>query len=123
MKRTGLLMLLAAFMISFGCQKEVTTQTMAQKQASVQDASLENAVWRTPNGYVIPYSERGNWENYLAEHLVTDKIDRKFYDDNACVPSSGGNCGLECVQVRKPGSCIAVSACAVCANCCTTTSF
>jgi hypothetical protein len=92
-----------------------------------QGASVpENAVWRTPNGYVIPYAERENWKTYLAENLeVSDgeKIDAKRWKSNACTTETI-TCGLECIEASRhdDADCTKSSACAPCMNCgCTPT--
>lgn len=109
-------MLLAAFMISFGCQKETTSPAPT--------TATENMVWRTPDGYLIPYSERDNWKEYVKTNLSQEKIDeRKRYKSQGCV-SNGNTCAFECVETRdRYGDCIKVEPCAPCANCgCTKTS-
>lgn len=114
MKRTVIL-LITVFIFSFGCGKE-TDRTQAT-QATQQSIS-ENAVWRTPTGYVIPYSEKDHWEQYIKENTSPEKVaDAKRYVSQYCV-TGGTNCALECVQTtNRYHDCIKESACAPCANC------
>lgn len=86
----------------------------------------KNAVWRTPNGYLIPYAERENWKVYLAENFdfsEAEKIDAKRWGSFHC-ETDAFKCGLECKEVTKDeeADCNKASACAPCMNCgCTPT--
>lgn len=96
--------------LGFACSKEQTQPT--------QQAVSPDAVWVTPNGKVIPYSESANWEKYEKENFSEEKIDtKKHYKSDDCeLPNS--RCNLECIETTSPGDCIKVSACAPCMNCC-----
>ena len=116
MKRTAFLLMMTVFIFSFGCRKETTSP--AHTTAATEQSIAENAVWRTPTGYVIPYAEKDNWEQYIKENVSTEKLDdAKRYVSQWCA-ASGTNCALECVQTtNRYHDCIKESACAPCANC------
>lgn len=86
-----------------------------------QGASVpENAVWRTPNGYVIPYAERENWKAYLAENFDfsgTEKANKRWKSQSCKTLEI--KCGLECVHAGwlEEADCDKESACAPCMNC------
>lgn len=88
------------------------------------------ALWETPTGYLIPYSESENWEEYvrmnLPENLVLPEeaighvppfLLVKHYSSRAC-SIKGSRCSFECIQTRTRGTCIRESECAPCINCC-----
>ncbi len=93
------------------CQKEQPTPQSPQTEANVP----RNAVWVTPNGKVIPYSERANWKEYVKEHFTEEKELAKI-GSRAC-QTTAIVCGLECVK-RVGNDCSKESACAPCMNCC-----
>jgi len=106
------LLLMTAFVLSFACQKEST----APSQTTPTEQSIaKNAVWRTPNGYVIPYSEKDHWQEYL-QAAASEKVGN-HYTSADCDPPGTSTCGLECVSSRKRGDCVRESACAPCVNC------
>jgi hypothetical protein len=82
-----------------------------------QNATSQEAYWKTPDGYLIPYSEKGNWKQYLKDNLEENKIGTKYYGSKSCV-FENSRCSLECVEVTKPSDCTKTSACAPCINCC-----
>lgn len=93
----------------FSCEKEE-----AVPQSTTVD---KNAVWVTPNGKVIPYSERANWKEYVRENFSEEKIDGKKYGGFACTTPTI-TCGLECKVNNTLTDCNKVSTCAPCMNCC-----
>ena len=105
--------MLVAFTVSFGCRKV----------ASPAPVVAENAVWRAPNGYVIPYSEKDNWKEYTASELSSEKAEAKRWKSEGCDPGGTSTCGLRCVETRdRDADCTKESACAPCMNCgCTPT--
>jgi len=92
------------------CNKKEVVKT--QKEETSQEA-----YWRTPDGYLIPYSERGHWKEYVKENMQQNKIGLKYYGSKSCVIENS-RCSLECVEVTKPDDCNKASACAPCINCC-----
>jgi hypothetical protein len=90
--------------------------TSCEKQAK-QSHVPDNALWRAPNGYVIPWSEHNNWQQYTAQAMTETKEIRKYYGSQAC-STSEVRCGLECVRVdKKDADCSQESACAPCVAC------
>ena len=77
----------------------------------------QTAVWRTPNGYVIPYSEKDNWKDYLKNELGQEKLDASRYKSRGCTTPTI-KCGLECIETRdRDADCTKASSCAPCMNC------
>lgn len=82
-----------------------------------QTATSQEAHWRTPNGYLIPYSEKDNWKSYLKTNLEENSKRAQYYKSQDCtLPNS--TCNLECVSSPEAADCIRTSACAPCMNCC-----
>lgn len=97
-------------LVMSSCNKHEPIQTQVE--------TSQEAHWRTPNGYLIPYSEKDNWKDYLKQNLEQDKFAPiKYYGSKSCVLENS-RCSLECVQVSDPDDCIKESACAPCINCC-----
>ncbi len=91
------------------CEKEELN--FSEKQFADEDM-----VWRTPNGEVIPYSERGNWKEYVELNFNYTKAPDKGYKSRPCTTPEI-SCGLECVTNKKPADCNRSSTCAPCMNC------
>lgn len=92
------------------CNKQEVVKTQ-------QSETTQEAYWRTPDGYLIPYSEKDHWKEYLKDNLDENKIGIKYYGSKSCVYENS-RCSLECVEVTKASDCIKTSACAPCINCC-----
>lgn len=92
----------------FSCEKEG-----AVPQSMTVD---KNAVWVTPNGKVIPYSERANWKEYVRENFSETKIDDRKIGSQPCTTETI-SCGLKCVVNKSTNDCSKVSECAPCMNC------
>jgi len=73
-----------------------------------------NAVWVTPTGKVIPYSEAANWQAYEKEHFSEEKMDVKYGSDDCTTPTI--TCGKLC-KISKLNDCTKESPCAPCMNC------
>ncbi len=109
------LFLICGIAISIGAMNSCNKQDVIKTQRS---ETAQEAYWRTPNGYLIPYSEKNNWKDYLKQNLEQDKFAPiKYYGSKSCVLENS-RCSLECVQVSDPDDCIKESACAPCINCC-----
>lgn len=92
--------------LGFACSKEQTQPT--------QQAVSPDAVWVTPNGKVIPYSERANWVAYEKANFSQEKIDVRYGSEECTTPTIA--CGLLC-KVSRTNDCTKESACAPCMNC------
>ena len=110
--KTGFLLIAMAFVLFTGCKKAETTNP--------QIASAEipgNALWRAPNGFVVPYSERANWEQISEDALSLTKEYKKYWKTNKC-ETAEISCGLECIKAdRKTADCYNESVCVVCVAC------
>jgi hypothetical protein len=109
MKNLFLIIVIAVSALTFSCEK---------KSLQNEPTTSEDALWRTPNGYLIPYSESGHWKSYLKENLEQNKAEAKRYISQSCVIENS-KCSFECVETRERNTdCIDVSECAPCINCC-----
>lgn len=102
---------LFVFFANISCEKEKVSN----------ESTVENpeAVWLTPNGYVIPYSQKNNWKSYLKKELteMNNKFKPvKYYGSRRCSRDTF-KCGLECIEVSSQSDCTKESACAPCMNC------
>lgn len=100
------LMMIALMLISAACTK--------QEKSPNTRTDYSNAVWVTPNGKVIPYSERADWKAYEKAHFTQEKRP-KTYQSIDCSTATI-KCGLKC-EIGDGGDCIETSECAPCMNC------
>lgn len=108
------LFLICGIVISAAAMSSCSKQEVVKIQ---QSETTQEAYWRTPDGYLIPYSEKDHWKEYLKDNLQQNKESIKYYGSQSCdYPNS--RCSLECVKVKEPGDCIKTSECAPCVNCC-----
>ena len=96
-------------LVMSSCNKHEPIQTQVE--------TSQEAHWRTPNGYLIPYSEKDNWKQYLKESLDENNKRAQYYKSQDCTLENS-NCNLECVSSSQAADCIRTSACAPCMNCC-----
>lgn len=94
---------------SFGssCNKEKISTTQQR------EFTEEDMVWVTPDGHVIPATERHHWEKYVAQNFSSKAPDK--YESNLCTTAEI-KCGLECIS-GKGNNCSKGSACTPCMNC------
>lgn len=103
----GLLLMLAVGSFSSWCNKEKISTT--QQRVFTE----EEMVWITPDGHVIPATERHHWEKYVAQRFNTKAPDR--YESSLC-KTEEIDCGLKCSSSRTD-NCSSASACTPCMNC------
>lgn len=102
-------MIMFVSVIAFSCNKQTTQPNV---KANID---YSNAVWRTPNGKVIPYSERNNWKEYELANFSNEKSLGKSFESQPCT-TSGISCGLLCHK-GKLGDCLKDKPCSPCMNC------
>lgn len=78
-------------------------------KAELNGPSMDEMLWRAPNGIVMLYGDRDNWEAISMQKAPQ-------YVSSFCTTSTGA-CGLTCVQ-GKNGDCSNGFPCTVCMNCC-----
>ena len=55
----------------------VAISSCDKQEIKQKETAPANAVWVTPNGKVIPYSEAANWQAYEKANFSEEKIDIK----------------------------------------------
>jgi len=102
-------MIMFVSLIVFSCNKQTTQPNV---KANID---YSNAVWVTPNGKVIPYSERNNWKEYELANFSNEKSLGKSYHAVAC-STPEIDCGLLC-RKGLGGECNKPEDCIPCSNC------
>ncbi|HNS41998.1 MAG TPA: hypothetical protein PKN22_04505 [Taishania sp.] len=110
MKKLIYFFLLVFIGTTLSCNKENIVKEVSTKERIFSE---EEMVWVTPNGYVIPATERNHWEKYIAQ-TFNEKAP-KGYESSSCTTESI-KCGLKCSASRLD-NCSKEMSCTPCMNC------
>ena len=119
-----LLLLIMTLTIALSSCKKTDVKPLKQDNITTSNNSTEG-LWMTPNGKIIPYSEKENWQSYEKKHFIESREKADIARDRImsffCTTEKGER-GTYCKVVRtnEIENCTKVYSCTWCGNCITT---